>query len=136
MQLQSLTTIKDLRASGYQETTVKDEIRNNLIKKIKNNQEIFPGILGYEDSVIPELQNAILSKHDFILLGLRGQAKSKILRGLSKLMDDYIPVIKDCEINDHPYHPICKDCRDKINSDGDNTEIEWISPPQRYSEKL
>jgi magnesium chelatase subunit I len=136
LQIESIKTIKELKKTGYKETTVKDEIRNNLIERIRNKKEIFPGILGYEDSVIPELQNAILSRHDFILLGLRGQAKSKILRGLSNLLDEYIPIIKDCEINDHPYHPICKDCRDKIAADGDETEIDWLKPHQRYSEKL
>jgi magnesium chelatase subunit I len=136
MELLSIKNISGLKKSGYELIGVKDEIRKNLIDKIRNKEEIFPDILGYNDSVIPELQNAILSKHDFILLGLRGQAKSKILRELINLLDEYIPIIKDCEINDHPYHPICKECRDKIIADTDNTEIEWISPQQRYSEKL
>jgi magnesium chelatase subunit I len=136
LHLLNIKNIDQLRKSGYQLVSVKDEIRKNLINKMGENEEIFSGILGYEDTVIPELQNAILSKHDFILLGLRGQAKSKILRGLSTLLDEYIPIIKDCEINDHPYHPICKECRDKIVADGDKTEIEWISQQQRYSEKL
>ncbi len=136
MDLLKIRNINQLRESGYQLVSVKDEIRKNLIDKMEKKKEIFLDILGYNDSVIPELQNAILSKHDFILLGLRGQAKSKILRGLSSLLDKYIPTIKNCEINDHPYHPICKECRDKVEADGDKTEIEWITQQQRYSEKL
>ncbi|MFC2088577.1 magnesium chelatase [Calditrichota bacterium] len=136
MHLTHFKTTNQLRKSGYKFTSIKDELRENLIQKLKTNEQIFPGIIGFEETVIPELQNAILSKHDFILLGLRGQAKTKILRLLVNLLDEYIPIIKDCEINDHPYHPICHHCREKIAEHGEDTEIEWIPRQQRYSEKL
>jgi len=134
--LLSFRTIGELRASGYRVIPVKDEVRNNLIHKIRRRETLFPGIIGYEDSVIPELCNAMLSRHDFILLGLRGQAKSRILRALPALLDEYIPIIKDCEINDHPFRPVCKGCMDKVREYGDEVEIEWIGREQRYGEKL
>jgi magnesium chelatase subunit I len=132
----NIRTIGQLRASGYRVISVKDEVRNNLIQKIRQRETLFPGIIGYEDTVIPELCNAILSRHDFILLGLRGQAKSRILRALPSLLDEYIPIIKGCEINDNPYRPVCKACTDKVRDFGDDTEIEWIGREQRYGEKL
>ena len=134
--LLSFRTISELRASGYRVIPVKDEVRNNLIHKVRRREALFPGIIGYEDSVIPELCNAILSRHDFILLGLRGQAKSRILRALPALLDEYIPIIKDCEINDNPFRPVCKACMDKVRENGDDVEIEWIGRDQRYGEKL
>ncbi len=134
--LLTLRTIGQLRASGYKVISVKDEVRNNLIQKVRRRETLFPGIIGYEDSVIPELCNAILSRHDFILLGLRGQAKSRILRALPSLLDEYLPIIKGCEINDNPYQPVCKSCTDKVHEFGDETEIEWIGREQRYGEKL
>ncbi len=129
-------TIAELKASGYKVLSVKDEIRKNLIVKLKNKETIFPGIIGYDDTVIPALCNAILSKHDFILLGLRGQAKTRILRSLVNLLDEYIPIIKGCEINDNPYKPVCKACTDKVKEFGDEVEIEWIHREERYGEKL
>ncbi|MDZ7289817.1 MAG: magnesium chelatase [candidate division KSB1 bacterium] len=134
--LLNLRTIGQLRASGYQVISVKDEVRNNLIEKIRRRETLFPGIIGYEDTVIPELCNAILSRHDFVLLGLRGQAKSRILRALPNLLDEYIPIIKGCEINDNPYKPVCKACTDKVREFGDEVEIEWIGRDRRYGEKL
>jgi magnesium chelatase subunit I len=134
--LLTLRTIGQLRASGYKVVSVKDEVRKNLIEKIRRRETIFPGIIGYEDTVIPDLCNAILSHHDFILLGLRGQAKSRILRSLPNLLDDYIPIIKGCEINDNPYRPVCKACTDKVREFGDEVEIEWIDRDRRYGEKL
>lgn len=136
MNFTDIKTIEQLRKSGYDYVSVKDELRQNLIKNIKSTKSIFPGIIGFDETVIPELQNAILSKHDFILLGLRGQAKTKILRMLVNLLDEYIPIIKGCEINDHPYRPVCYQCKEKISSKGNQTEIEWIPRHQRYSEKL
>jgi len=134
--LLSFRTISELRASGYRAISVKDEVRNNLIHKVRRREALFPGIIGYEDSVIPDLCNAVLSRHDFILLGLRGQAKSRILRALPSLLDEYIPIIKDCEINDNPFRPVCKACTDKVREHGDDVEIDWLGREQRYGEKL
>jgi magnesium chelatase subunit I len=111
-------------------------MRKNLIGKIRKNEETFPGIIGYDRTVIPEIKNAILSRHDFILLGLRGQAKTRILRSLVGLLDEVIPVIEGCEINDNPYKPVCKSCNDKVAQHGDDVKIVWISRDQRYGEKL
>lgn len=130
------TTIGELRASGYRVLPVKDEIRKNLISKLRNHEALFPGIIGYEHTVIPALCNAILSRHDFILLGLRGQAKTRILRSLPGLLDEVIPIIKGCEINDNPFSPVCKRCVDLVGEHGDEVEIEWIGREQRYGEKL
>jgi magnesium chelatase subunit I len=116
--------------------SVKDEIRRNLLRQIERNARLFPGVHGYEDSVVPQIVNALLSRHNFILLGLRGQAKSRILRGLIQLLDPEIPVIAGCEINDHPLRPICRSCRERVAADGDNTPIAWMPRDQRYVEKL
>jgi magnesium chelatase subunit I len=115
---------------------VKNEIRRNLLCAIERNEPLFPGVHGYEDSVIPQIVNAVLSRHNFILLGLRGQAKSRILRGLIQLLDPEIPVIAGCEINDNPLQPICRSCRERIAAEGDNTPIAWLPRDQRYVEKL
>ena len=115
---------------------VKNEIRRNLLRAIERGEPLFPGVHGYEDSVIPQIINALLSRHNFILLGLRGQAKSRILRGLIQLLDPEIPVVAGCEINDNPLHPICRACRERIASEGDNTPIAWMPRDQRYVEKL
>jgi magnesium chelatase subunit I len=129
-------TIGELRASGYTPISVKQELRRNLIKMMKNHQEIFPGIIGYSDTVIPNVENAILSGHDIIFLGERGQAKSRLMRALIQLLDEKIPAIKGCEINDDPFAPICKHCRNMIAAHGDKTEIVWLGREERYSEKL
>lgn len=129
-------TIAELRKSGYEVLPVKDEIRKNLIAKIKREEELFPGIIGYEKTVIPAIVNAILARHDIMLLGLRGQAKSRIVRRLPTLLDEYIPVIKGCEINDNPYKPICKHCVDLVRECGDATAIEWLHRDARLGEKL
>jgi len=134
--IDKLKTIKDLKASGYKIRSVKDELRENLLSRLDKNEEIFTGIIGYDETIVPELQNAILSKHDFILLGLRGQAKTRILRNLVNLLDEYIPIIKGSEINDHPFHPISKSSREILDAEGEQTPIEWISRSQRYNEKL
>jgi len=136
LDIQSLTTLGALKQSNYEVISVKDELRRNLMIKLKNGEEIFPGIIGYEDTVIPELKNAILSKHDFILLGLRGQAKSRILRDLVNLLDDFMPIIAGSEINDNPFNPISRDSIEKIEKYGNDTPIEWIPRLQRYNEKL
>ncbi len=129
-------TIGELRASGYTVLPVKEEMRQNLLRMIRRGDEIFPGILGYEDTVIPQVENAILSGQDIIFLGERGQAKTRIARSLVNLLDEEVPVIEGCEINDNPFCPICAACREKVARDGDDVEIEWIPRERRYSEKL
>ena len=116
--------------------SVKNEIRRNLLRLIERDETLFPSVHGYEDSVIPQIVNALLSRHNFILLGLRGQAKSRILRGLIQLLDPEIPVIAGCEINDNPLLPICRSCRERVTAEGDNTPIAWLPRDQRYVEKL
>jgi len=123
----------DARANSI---SVKNEIRRNLLRLIERDETLFPGVHGYEDSVIPQIVNALLSRHNFILLGLRGQAKSRILRGLIQLLDPEIPVIAGCEINDNPLRPICRSCRERVAEEGDNTPIAWLPREQRYVEKL
>ena len=136
MDISKIKTIKTLKTSGYRLRSVRDELRENILLKIKNNETIFPGIVGYDETIIPELQNAILSKHDFILLGLRGQAKSRILRSLVDLLDEFIPIIEGSEINDHPLQPISRQSREMVEKYGDDTPVEWIPRSQRYNEKL
>jgi magnesium chelatase subunit I len=116
--------------------SVKNEIRRNLLRAIEKGETLFPGVHGYEDTVVPQIVNALLSRHNFILLGLRGQAKSRILRGLVQLLDSEIPVVAGCEINDDPLRPICRACREKIADQGDNTSIAWMPRDQRFVEKL
>ncbi len=129
-------TIGELRQSGYKVLSVKAEMRKNLIRKIEGNEPLFPGIVGFEDTVIPQLENALLAGQDIILLGERGQAKSRLIRHLVNLLDDEIPVIAGCEINDNPYKPICRRCRDLVASDGDDVSIDWLPREMRYAEKL
>jgi magnesium chelatase subunit I len=129
-------TIGELKTSGYKPVSIKEEMRRNLISSIKKGEDVFPGIIGYDDTVIPLIQNAILSGQDIIFLGERGQAKSRIMRALVNLLDEEVPVIEGCEINDEPFHPICKQCRDKVNKNGDNTAISWLRREERYGEKL
>jgi magnesium chelatase subunit I len=129
-------TLGELRDSGYRVLSVKEELRKNLIQKIRDGEELFPGIIGYEDTVIPQVENAILSGQDIIFLGERGQAKTRMARSLTNLLDEAVPVIAGCEINDNPYEPVCKACRDKIEKLGDQVEIAWLPRDQRYGEKL
>jgi magnesium chelatase subunit I len=134
-------TLGDLRNSGFgRETfrtrTIKDEMRTNLIRKLQSREPVFSGIVGYEDTVVPQVINAILSRHNMILLGLRGQAKSRILRGLTDFLDEAIAVIDGCEINDNPFSPICRHCRDLIAERGDETPIAYRGRDERYVEKL
>ncbi len=129
-------TLGRLKATGYRSRTVRDELRDNLIRKLEAGETVFPGIHGYDDSVIPQLTNAILARHNFILLGLRGQAKSRILRRLVDLLDPRIPVIAGSEVNDDPLAPISKHGRLMIEEHGDATPIEWVAREQRYLEKL
>jgi magnesium chelatase subunit I len=129
-------TIGELRQSEYQVASVKEEMRRNLAQRIRRNEELFPGIVGYEDSVIPQLENAIMSGQDIILLGERGQAKSRLARALIGLLDEETPAIAGCEINDAPYDPICQECRMKVAEHGDQVEIHWLARERRYGEKL
>jgi magnesium chelatase subunit I len=134
--LGELQTSKEFYEARVQKRSVKDELRENLIARLKSRQPIFPGIVGYEDTVIPQIVNAVLSKQNFILLGLRGQAKSRILRGLTDLLDEQMPYIAGCEIRDNPYHPLCKRCRDLAAEQGAATPIAWLPRKDRYVEKL
>ncbi len=129
-------TVGQLRKSRYKVLPVREEMRKNLIAKIKAEEIVLPGIIGFDETVIPQLENAILAGQDVILLGERGQAKSRIIRNLVNLLDEYIPKIAGCEINDNPYNPICRPCRDKISEQGNTTEIGWIHRDERYAEKL
>ena len=131
-----IQTLGELRRHSDRMRPVKQEIRDNLVRKLQAGERLFPGIIGYDETVVPQLINAILSRHNFILLGLRGQAKSRILRGLIDLLDEQIPVMPGCEINDDPLAPICGACRARIESDGDKTPIAWLSRDARYVEKL
>ena len=130
------TTIGELRASQYEVLPVREEIRKNLISRIRAEELVFPGIIGFDETVIPQLENAILAGQDVILLGERGQAKSRLIRSMVNLLDESVPKVSGCEINDNPYDPVCRACLDKVADLGDNTPIEWISRDERYSEKL
>jgi magnesium chelatase subunit I len=132
----AITTLGELRTSGYRSRPVKQEIRDNLVRKLQAGEQLFPGIIGYDETVIPQLVNAVLSRHNFILLGLRGQAKSRILRGLVDLLDDRIPVVPGCEIHDDPLAPLCSGCRARVAREGDAMAIGWLPREARYVEKL
>lgn len=129
-------TIGELKKSGYVSLSVKDELRKNMIAFLQNNVNPFEGILGYDETVIPELQTAILSRHNILFLGLRGQAKTKIARLLTNLLDEYIPIIDGSELNDDPLNPLSRYAKDLIAQDGDNTKINWLHRSERYTEKL
>ena len=134
-------TLGALRRSKYSENqignrSVKDELRQNLICKLQRREDLFPGVVGYEETVVPQIVNAVLSRHNFILLGLRGQAKTRIIRMLTLLLDDELPYLAGCEIRDNPYHPICRRCKDAIAEEGDETPIAWLDREHRYVEKL
>lgn len=129
-------TLGELKASGYRRRSVKEELRENLIRKLRSGESLFPGIIGYDDSVIPQVVNAVLSQQNFILLGLRGQAKSRIVRQLVTLLDETMPVIAGSEINDDPLHPISKYGRSLVDEKGDDTPIEWVPRDARFVEKL
>ncbi len=130
------TTLGALKAAGYTRRSVKDEVRANLIAALRDGRDLFPGILGYEESVIPQLKHALLGRHDLILLGLRGQAKSRLIRMLPALLDEYIPVVEGSELNDDPFAPLSKYAREKVARDGDATAIGWLHRSERYGEKL
>ena len=129
-------TLGELKKSGIEVLPVRDEMRKNLVHCLENDSRILPGIVGYDETVIPEIENAILSGHHMVFLGERGQAKSRIIRGLVSLLDERIPIVQGCEINDNPYQPICRACRKKAEEMGDALPIEWIERDARYGEKL
>src|SRR5689334_22021980 len=129
-------TLGELKSSGYRIESVKDEMRRNLVAKLESGEPLFPDILGYEETVVPQIQNAILSRHDMLFLGLRGQAKTRMLRQLVHLLDDAMPIIAGSEINDHPYEPISRAGRDRVAAQGDETPIDWVGREARYHEKL
>src|SRR5690348_8908093 len=136
-------TLGDLRRSAFSEERlrtrrVKDELRENLTTRLRKNGDapVFDGIVGYDDTVVPQIVNAILSRHNFILLGLRGQAKSRILRALTTLLDPHMPYLAGCEIHDNPYVPICRRCRDLIAECGESSAVAFLTPEERYVEKL
>ncbi|TAK53923.1 MAG: magnesium chelatase, partial [Bacteroidetes bacterium] len=128
--------IGELKRSNYLPLPVKEEMRKNLVEKLRRRETLFPGIIGFEETVIPALVNAILAKHDIMLLGLRGQAKSRLVRQLPSLLDEYVPVIRGCEINDNPFKPVCKRCVDAVREHGDSVEIDWLHREARLGEKL
>ncbi|HVL89899.1 MAG TPA: sigma 54-interacting transcriptional regulator, partial [Actinomycetota bacterium] len=130
------TTLGALRESGWRSRSVKDEIRDNLIAAMREGRDSFPGIRGYEDTVIPALERALLAGHDMILLGERGQAKTRLIRSMVALLDEHAPVIDECEINDDPLAPVCAICRDTVAERGDDTPVAWIPRAERYAEKL
>lgn len=136
MNYRSISTLGELKKSGYKPVSIKDELRSNLIKSLKNNENPFKGIIGYDDTVIPDIQTAILSRHNIILLGLRGQAKTRIARLLINLLDEYIPVVEGSELNDDPLAPLSRYARDLINEHGDKTGVAWVHRSERYAEKL
>src|SRR5688572_11538912 len=133
----TLAELREAIASGVvRRRSVKDEVRENLICRVRTGETLFPGIVGYDDTVVPQIVNAILSRHNFILLGLRGQAKSRILRALTSLLDEQVPVMPGCEIHDDPLAPLCAACRTRIALEGDATPIAWRPRDARYVEKL
>src|SRR5688572_29809411 len=129
-------TLGELKASGYKRVSVKDELRANLIKKLRAGETLFPGIVGYSETAIPQLVNAILARHNIILLGLRGQAKSRIIRQLTELLDEHIPIIAGSEVNDDPFHPISAYGRGQLELHGDSLPIDWVGRHRRFVEKL
>ena len=130
------STIGELRKAEYEVPGVKTEMRRNLVRLMRDGADLFPGILGFEETVIPNIENAILSGQDIVFLGERGQAKSRLIRAMIGLLDEYVPVIEGCQINDDPYHPACRECREKVAADGDAVAIAWWHRDERYAEKL
>src|ERR1700760_4277308 len=136
MDITKIKTLGELKKAGYKNRSVKEEVRENLIKKLKNKETTFPGILGYEDSVIPDTERALLSRHNILFLGLRGQAKTRMARQMTELLDEYVPFVTGSEVNDNPFGPITKFSRDLLASRGDDTPISWLHRSERYGEKL
>src|SRR5947199_1744392 len=134
-------TLGELRTSSFAhqcrlDRTLQEELRSNLLRKVESGESLFPGLVGYDDTVIPQVVNAILSRHNFILLGLRGQAKTRLARMLTSLLDSEMPYVAGCEIRDHPFRPLCQKCREKVATLGDETPLAWLEHEARYVEKL
>jgi magnesium chelatase subunit I len=136
MDIKRINTLLELKESGYRPKTIKEELRTNLVKRLQNKEETFTGIIGYEETVIPDVERALLSKHNILFLGLRGQAKTRMARQMIELLDEYVPIIQGSEINDDPLRPISKYAKDLIAQKGDDTPIEWLHRSERYGEKL
>ncbi len=136
MSMSRPATLGELQEAGYQVLPIKEELRKNLIEKLRKGEGLFPGVIGFDETVIPQIENAILSGHDMIFLGERGQAKSRIIRALINFLDPEVPVIKGCEVNDNPYRPICRRCQILFIELGNRMEIDWIPREERYGEKL
>ncbi|MEO0337760.1 MAG: magnesium chelatase [Bacteroidota bacterium] len=134
--MNNIKTLGELKKSGYQSKTIKEELRDNLIQKLQNKEKVFDGIVGFDDTVLPDMERAILSRHNILLLGLRGQAKTRIARLLVNLLDEYIPIVAGSELNDDPLDPISRMGRDLVAEHGDDTPIEWVHRDLRYVEKL
>ncbi len=134
--MQTITTLGQLKKSGYRSKSIKQELRDNLVQKLQKKEKVFEGIIGYDTSVIPDVERAILSKHNILLLGLRGQAKTRIARQMVNLLDEYIPVIAGSEILDDPLQPLSRYAKDLIEINGDETPVEWVHRSQRFGEKL
>ena len=132
----SPATIGELRAAGYPDRTVKEELRASLLGKLGRGEQLFPSIVGFDQSVLPGLERGILAGHDLILLGERGQAKTRLIRNIVELLDGEVPIVAGCEVNDHPYRPICARCRSLVAEEGDAVPVAWIGRDQRYAEKL
>jgi hypothetical protein len=134
--MQAASTLGELRQQGYTVRPVREEIRRNLLTKLGRGERILPGIVGFDDTVVPEIENAILAGHHMVFLGERGQAKSRIIRALTGLLDSCVPIVQGCPINDNPFHPICQECRRRLADLGDALPVAWIGPDARYGEKL
>ncbi|MCU1595712.1 MAG: putative magnesium protoporphyrin chelatase, partial [Frankiales bacterium] len=130
------TTLGALRDSGHVQRTVKEEVRDNLLTRLASGEPTFPGILGYDETVLPEVERALLAGHDIVLLGERGQGKTRLIRTITGLLDAWTPVITGCEINDHPYSPVCVRCQRLVAAKGDATPVSWKPRSERYGEKL
>ncbi len=129
-------TLGALKRGRYRVLSVRQEMRKNLVRKLTRREPLFPGIVGFDDTVVPQVQNAILAGQDIVLLGERGQAKTRLIRNMVALLDDQVPVVAGCEINDNPRSPICRACRDRVEREGDGLEVDWLPRDARYSEKL
>lgn len=136
MDYTKISTLGELKKSKYNDRTVKQELRDNLVEKLKTGEKVFEGIIGFDHTVIPDIQRAILSSHNILLLGLRGQAKTRIARLLTQLLDEYIPIIEGSELNDNPFNPLSRNAKDILEKQGDKTPIKWIHRDERYVEKL
>ena len=136
MEVKNINTLGELKKAGYKSKSIKDELRDNLIERIKSKTTVFEGVHGYENTVIPELERAILSRHNINFLGLRGQAKTRLARLMLNLLDEYIPVVEGSEINDDPLQPISRFATELIAEKGDKTPITWMHRSERFAEKL